>query len=139
VSTCTRLSAVLVLEEDVDGGGRAAVNMGVTATGHVFHKSTVAGATHVPGAITGAHLDFARKMHDQPAFGKRVEVPLSGPVTLLHPDLVYLGQGASCRVILHTQFLAMAFTVAPCTHARDAHSAPPHSLARLLSSGLRVV
>jgi hypothetical protein len=85
---------VLVLEEDVDGGGRAAVNMGVPATGHVFHESNVAGAKHVPGAITGANLDFTGQMNDQPAFGKRVEVPLSGPVKLLHPDLVYIAQCA---------------------------------------------
>src|SRR5215471_20754017 len=139
VSTCTRLSVVLVLEEDVDSGGRAAVNMGVTGTGHVFHKSNVAGAKHVSGAITGANLDFARKMNDQPAFGKRVEVPLSGPIKLLHPDLVDIDQGAQFRVLLQTQFLDMAFPVAPCKHAIDSHSAPPYSLARLLSSGLRVV
>ena len=66
--------------------------MGVTATGHVFHESNVAGSKHVPGAITGANLDFAGKMNDQPAFGKRVEVPLSGTVKLFHPDLVYIGQ-----------------------------------------------
>ena len=87
--------------------------MGVTATGHIFHESNVAGAKHVPGAITGANLDFAGQMHDQPAFGKRVEVPLSGTVKLLHPDLVYIGQCAQFRVLLQTQFLDMAFTVAP--------------------------
>jgi hypothetical protein len=48
----------------------------------------------VPGAITGANLDFAGQMNDQPAFGKRVEVPLSGTIKLLHPDLVDIGQGA---------------------------------------------
>ncbi len=87
--------------------------MGVTATGHIFHESNVAGAKHVPGAITGANFDFAGKMNDQPAFGKRVEVPLSGTVKLLHPDLVYIGQCAQFRVLLQTQFLDMAFTVAP--------------------------
>jgi len=87
--------------------------MGVTATGHIFHESNVAGAKHVPGAITGANFDFAGKMNDQAAFVKRVEVPLSGTVKLLHPDLVYIGQCAQCRVLLQTQFLDMAFTVAP--------------------------
>src|SRR5215475_9049322 len=86
VRTCTRLSAVLVLEEDVDGGGRAAVNVGVPATGHVFHEANVASAKHLLGAITGANLDFAREMNDQPAFGQWMEVSLSGPVKLLHPD-----------------------------------------------------
>jgi hypothetical protein len=71
----------------------------VPATGHVFHEANVAGAKHLPGTITGANLDFAGQMNDQPAFGKRVEVPLSGPVKLLHPDLVYLGQGAQFRVL----------------------------------------
>src|SRR5262249_20927093 len=113
--------------------------MGVTTTGHVFHESNVASSKYVPGAITGANLNFAGQMNDQPAFGKRVEVPLSGTVKLLHPDLVYIGQCAQFRVILQTQFLDMAFPVAPRKHAIDAHSAPPPSLARLLSSGLRVV
>src|SRR3989454_1914979 len=113
--------------------------MGVTATGHVFHESNVAGSKHLPGAITGANLDFAGKMNDQPAFGKRVEVPLSGTVKLLHPDLVYIGQCAQCRVLLQTQFLDMAFTVAPRKHSIYSHSAPPHSIARLLRSGLRLV
>src|SRR5882724_10163374 len=125
LSTCTRLSAVLVLEEDVDGGGRASVNMGVTATGYVFHELNVAGSKHVPGAITGANLDFAGKMNDQPAFGKRVEVPLSGTVKLLHPDLVYSGQCAQFRVLLHTRFLHMAFTVAARKNSIYSHSAPP--------------
>src|SRR5262245_59852150 len=122
-------SAVLVLEEDVDGGSRAAVNVGVTATGHIFHESNVAGTKHLPGAITGTNLDFAGQMNDQPAFGKRVEVHLSGPVKLLHPDLVYTGQGAQFRVILQVQFLDVAFPVAPRKHAIDSHSAPPHSFA----------
>jgi hypothetical protein len=86
--------------------------VGVTATRHVFHESNVAGSKHVPGAITGANLDFAGKMNDQPAFGKRVEVPLSGTVKLLHPDLVYIGQCAQFRVLLQTQFLQMACTIA---------------------------
>src|SRR5215467_13130367 len=111
--------------------------MGVTATGHVFHEANVAGAKHLLGAITGANLDFAGQMNDQPAFGQWVEGSISGSVKLLHPDLMYVGQGAEFRVILQTQFLDMAFTVAPCKHTIDAHSAPPHSLARLLSSGLR--
>jgi hypothetical protein len=68
--------------------------MGVTTTGHVFHEANVAGSKHLFGAITGANLDFAGEMNDQPAFGKRVEIPLSGPVKLLHPDLTYIGQGA---------------------------------------------
>ena len=59
VSPCTSLEAVLVLEDDVDGGGRAAVHVGVPAPGHVFHEANVAGAKHVPGAITGTNLDFA--------------------------------------------------------------------------------
>src|SRR6266702_4208410 len=100
--------------------------MGLPATGHVFHESNVADAKHLPGAITGANLDFAGQMNDQPAFGKRVEVPLSGPVKLLHPDLVDIGQGAQFRVLLQTQFLHMAFPVAPRKHAIDSHSAPPH-------------
>ena len=66
--------AALVREEDVDGGGRAAVNVGVTATGHVFHESNVASAKHVPGPITGANLDFTGQMNDQPAFGQGMEV-----------------------------------------------------------------
>src|SRR5712691_6673917 len=82
---------------------------------------------------------FAGKMNDQPAFGKRVEVPLSGTVKLLHPDLVYIGQCAQFRVLLQTQFLDMAFTVAPRKNSIDSHSAPPQSLARLLRSGLRLV
>src|SRR6266446_5066807 len=113
--------------------------MGVTATGHVFHESNVSGAKYVPGAITGANLDFAGKMNDQSAFGKRVEVPLSGPVKLLHPDLVDIGQCTQFRVLLQTQFLDMAFTVAPRKHSIDSHSVPPHSIARLVSSGLRLV
>src|SRR5215471_17167706 len=52
-------SAVLVLEEDVDGGGGAAVHVRVPAPGHVFHEANVAGAKHVPGSVTGANLDFA--------------------------------------------------------------------------------
>ena len=59
VSTCTRLAAVLVLEEDVDGGGWAAVNVRVPATAHIFHEANVAGSKHVPRPITGANLDFA--------------------------------------------------------------------------------
>ena len=86
------LSAVLVIEEDVDGGGWAAVNVRVPATGHVFHKANVTGSKHVPGPITGANLDFAGQMNDQPAFGQWVEVHLSGPVKLLHPDLLYIRQ-----------------------------------------------
>src|SRR5262245_28572443 len=43
--------------------------MGMTATGHVFHESNIAGAKHVPGAITGTNLDFAGQMNDQPALG----------------------------------------------------------------------
>src|SRR2546426_10062987 len=113
--------------------------MGVTATGHVFHESNVAGSKHSPGAITGANLDFAGKMNDQQAFGKRVEVPISGTVKLLHPDLVYTGQCAQFRVLLQTQFLHMAFTVAPRKNSIYSHSAPPYSIARLLSSGLRLV
>src|SRR5712691_9775138 len=113
--------------------------MGVPATGHVFHESHVAGSKHSPGAITGANLDFAGQMNDQPAFGKRVEVPLSGTVKLLHPDLVYIGQCAHFRVLLQTQFLHMAFTVTPRKNSIYSHSAPPHSIARLLNSGLRLV
>src|SRR4029453_2664698 len=101
----------------------------VHATRHGFHKSEVAGSKHLPGAITGANLDFAGEMNDQPAFGKRVEVPLSGPVKLLHTDLVDIVQGAQFRGLLHPQFLHMAFTVAPRKPAIDAHSTPPHSLA----------
>jgi len=112
---------------------------GRPATGHVFHESNVAGSKHLPGAITGANLDFAGKMHDQPAFGKRVEVPLSGTVKLLHPDLVYIGQCAQFRVLLQTPFLDMAFTVAPRKNSLYSHSAPPQSIARLLRSGLRLV
>src|ERR1700756_3291290 len=59
--------------------------MGMTATSHAFHASNVAGAQRVPGAITGINLDFAGQMKDQPAFGKRMEGPLSGTVNLLHP------------------------------------------------------
>src|SRR5215468_11144213 len=103
--------------------------MGVTATGHVFHESNIAGSKYLPGAITGANLDFAGQMNDQPAFGKRVEVHLSGPVKLLHPDLVYIDQGAQFRVLLQVQFLDMAFPVAPRKHAINSHSAPPPSLA----------
>jgi hypothetical protein len=33
--------------------------VGVPAPGHVFHEANVAGAKHVPGAITGTNLDFA--------------------------------------------------------------------------------
>src|SRR5262249_3805677 len=66
-------SAVLVLEEDVDGGGGAAVHMRVPAPGHVFHETDVAGAKHVSGPITGANLDFPGQMNDQPAFGQGVE------------------------------------------------------------------
>src|SRR5215831_18075836 len=108
-STCMRLSAVLVLEEDVDGGGGAAVHVRVPAPGHVFHEAHVAGAKHVPGPITGANLDFAGQMNDQPAFGQGVEVHLSGSVKLLHPDLVDMRQGSQGRVLLQTQFLHMAF------------------------------
>src|SRR5215813_768140 len=130
-------SAVLVLENDVDSGGGAAVYVCVPAPGHVFHETDVAGAKHVPGPITRANLDFTGQMNDQPAFGQGVEVHLSGPVKLLHPDLTDIGQGAQGRVLLQTQFLQMAFPVAPGKHAIDAHSVPPHSL-RLLRAGLRV-
>jgi hypothetical protein len=113
----------LVLEEDVDGGGWAAVNVRVPATGHVFHEANVAGAKHVPGPITGANLDFAGQMNDQPAFGQGVEVHLSGPVKLLHPDLLYIRQGPQSRVLLQLQFLHMAFPVTTRKHTIDSHSA----------------
>ena len=35
--TCTRRAAVLVLEENVDSGGGAAVHVRVPAPGHIFH------------------------------------------------------------------------------------------------------
>ena len=63
------LTLNLVLEEDVDGGGGAAVHVRVPAPGHVFHEADVTGAKHVPGPITGANLDVAGQMNDQPAFG----------------------------------------------------------------------
>src|SRR5215471_5264512 len=102
-------SAVLVLEEDVDSGGGAAVYVCVPAPGRVFHETDVAGAKHVPGPITRANLDFTGQMNDQPAFGQGVEIHLSGPVTLLHPDLVDIGQGPQGWVLLQPQFLHMAF------------------------------
>ena len=71
--------------------------------------------------------------------GRGGEVHLARPVKLLHPDLVDIGQGAQGRVLLQTQFLHMAFPVAPRKHTIDAHSVPPHSRARLLHSDLRVV
>jgi hypothetical protein len=64
------------------------VYMSVPATSYVFHETNVTGAKHVPGAITGANLDFAGQMDDQPAFGQRMEVHLPGPIKLLYSDLV---------------------------------------------------
>jgi hypothetical protein len=62
------------------------VHMRVPAPGHIFHEAHVTGAKHGPGPITGANLDFAGQMHDQPAFRQGVEVHLSGPVKLLYLD-----------------------------------------------------
>jgi hypothetical protein len=93
----------------------------------------------VPGPITGTNLDFAGQMNDQPAFGQGVEVHLSVPVKLLHPDLVYIRQCPQSRMLFQTQFLSMAFPVTARKHAIDSHSAPLHSLTRRLSSGLRAV
>ncbi len=41
------------------------VNVGVTATGYVFHESNIAGSKHLLGAVAGSNLDFAGKMNDR--------------------------------------------------------------------------
>lgn len=69
VTLSTRRATVLILEEDVDGGGWAAVNVRVPATRYVFHEANVTSTKHVTRSITGANFDFPGQMNDQPAFG----------------------------------------------------------------------
>jgi len=114
------------------------VNVGVTATRHVFHESNVAGSKHVPGAITGANLDFAGEMNDQPAFGKRVEVPAFWSRQTVAPGPRVYGSMRQFRVSSKRSSSDGFHRCCP-QNSIDSHRAPPHRIARCLSSGRSLV